>query len=445
MHAKGKSDSEHRILLVQPPMVDGSCFYEIPLNLAYLAAALLKAGFDVTVVDMQVATTEELDRILDEDFRVAGVATYSYTIQASASLCKKVRSKNPDCWIVLGGAHASFSVAETFTVIPEADYIVRGEAEFRFLEMCKIANRGDVKRGDDLGVTGVICSKANRGALLSIPDVSRDVDVFPFASDAFHLFGLEASRKRNSLVPIIASRGCAHRCLYCSSPVFWQGVRIRSWRNLRSELEAYVRMGIDRVNFRDDDMASLVPLHKQLLPFLQNLGFQWGCELRLDRLRDGIIERFVEAGLVRARTAVETIHSHSLKRIRKNWGDCDIEERIRRVHKLVELCPEVRVSFMIGIPGEGEKEIRETMDFAERLRPATCAFWAYSPLPGTPIYQRPKAHGITILPHKQLDPLFSVIETPELSNSQINNLLAEAHRRFTDPTWVTRDNRANRV
>jgi hypothetical protein len=53
-------------------------------------------------------------------------------------------------------------------------------------------------------------------------------------------------------------------------------------------------------------------------------------------------------------------------------------------------------------------------------------------LPGTPIYVAPQVHGIRrIIEHEELGD-FSVIETNDLSNEAINELLQQAHERFPE-------------
>lgn len=420
------------ILLVQPPAVDGSTFYELPLNLAYIASACIAAGLDVDILDMQIETEQRLYEILQNQYDVIGFATYSYTIGATKRLCELIRPLQPTAVLVLGGAHATFSTIQTLESISEADYVIQGEAEERFVLLCQLV--ADLRHEDIEKIYGVV-GRNNISPTISLPQ--SDINQLALASDSFHLFNLKRAMELNSYFPLIASRGCPYRCSYCASPIMWGRPRIRSSTNLFSEIEQLKKYGIKHLNFRDDAFSALQSLHRTLLPFLSQAGIKWGCEFRLDDADENTIRSFVASGMAHARVAVESIHEKSLKKIRKRWKNCSVDERIYRIKLLTTLCESVRVSFMIGIPGETKEDIFMTFNFAEKLRPATCAFWAYSPLPGTPIYKFPKKHGITkILPHDQLDPLYSVIETRQLSNQEINELIKEAHARFPDNRFV---------
>jgi len=429
------------VLLVQPPMVEGSTYFELPLNIAYLASSLRRRGIAVRVLDMQLETFERLHEILAADHpRVIGTTTYSYSLNVTSRLARAFREGAPEATIVLGGPHASFAARESLERFPEIDAVFCGEAEAGFGELCERILGGE----DSAAIAGAVPNVVLRDGPAEPRDLPlQRIDEIPFASDVFDLFDIPKSLGRNRFVPILASRGCVYRCTFCLSPTMWGNLRIRSWPNLRAELERYREMGLGAVNFRDDVFSLLRPLMAPLLEYLGTNGFEWGCETRLDDMTPERSAEFGAAGMSRIRVSVETMKWQSLLAIGKNPRHIDVRSRIRA---LTDHCPDVRVSFMIGIPGDTVADVHSTMDFAETLQPAVCKFWAFSPLPGTPIYRDPAAHGITrILPHDQLDPLFSFIETESMSNDQINALLVEAQQRFADPYWSRDRATARRV
>jgi len=415
-----------KILLVKPPMVDGSDYYELPLNLAYLAAALINAGHDVRIADLQFIGWDEFSVLLANNaFDIVGTTTYSYSLVITKRICAAVRALNKDIPIILGGPHASFSPQETLERFPEVNGILRGESEECLVTLCNlIAMRGSVEAcADDVHNLAI----RNKMGCVG-PKIAPPIDSVIPASKAFHLFNIPRSLQRNPYMPILASRGCVYKCTFCLSPVNWGRMRIRSWGGLREELDFYLESGFSRINFLDDVFSLLHPLMPHLIPYMKEHSMRWGCETRLDDMDPLKIREFCASGMERIRVSAETIHDSSLKLIKKNRRACDIIERVKL---MTELCPDVQVSFMIGIPGETADQIRATMDFADLLRPANCRFWAYSPLPGTPIYENPQEHGIVrILPHEQYNPHVCYIETVSMTNDEINILLAEAYQRF---------------
>ena len=196
------------------------------------------------------------------------------------------------------------------------------------------------------------------------------------------------------------------------------------------ELLVYHEYGISKLHFRDDNFVLVNNEMPRLLAFLKRHHFTWSCEVRLDMLSDQMAQEWVQAGLTEIRVSVETLNSTTLKRIGKEYRNHGLfAERIRT---LTDLGCFVRVSFMLGIPGDTRDDILRTFDYAEKLRPAQSVFGPYEPLPGTPIYWSPEKHGIRrVLDYEELGD-YSVIETEELTNQEINCLLDEALRRFPE-------------
>ena len=116
-----------------------------PLGLAYIAAALRKAGHDISVIDAIGEAPEEfipygqlqqlglsVDKIIeriDKNTQAIGITClYSFIWPIVRSMIKKIRERFPDIIIVCGGEH--------FTALPDfsmesspIDYIVMGEGE----------------------------------------------------------------------------------------------------------------------------------------------------------------------------------------------------------------------------------------------------------------------------------------------------------------------------
>lgn len=418
-----------KILLIKPPMVDGSDYYELPLNLAYLAASLLRARHEVKIADLQLISWEGLsDLLLTNKFDLIGTTTYSYSLTVTERLLQHIRRVSPSVPIVLGGPHASFAPAQTLDRFSAATCLLRGESEDSLVALCNALDDGIAIEA----CAGLIPNLSIRGRLGRVgTEPPKSIDEIAPAFEAFHLFDLSASRRRNPFFPILASRGCVYKCTFCLSPIAWGKMRTRKWAHMKAELDWYVSHGLVQINFLDDVFSLLRRLSPPLIEYLRSHSITWGCETRLDDMTPDRISEYCSAGMRRIRISVETLNEDSLRLINKNPRECNISQRIKL---LSQLCPDVQVSFMIGIPGETPDQIRATMDFAETLRPANCRFWAYSPLPGTPIYEEPFRHGVTkILPHTQYNPHYSYIETTTMTNCEINTLLAEAHERFEVP------------
>jgi radical SAM superfamily enzyme YgiQ (UPF0313 family) len=120
-------------------------------------------------------------------------------------------------------------------------------------------------------------------------------------------------------------------------------------------------------------------LHKKLT---------WVAQTRVDRADREIFEKMRAAGCTAIEFGVESGNQQILNGVDKKIKLADAEETVRlaRVAKLLTSC-----SFILGHPYETEETIRDTIDFAVKLRPDSVSFGIMSPYPGTRIWDMARA------------------------------------------------------
>ena len=126
-----------RVLLVEPPKIPWEMMGDVvapPLGLAQLAGCLEKAGVPVDILDANAlelgwAGTERAIAQASPD--LVGITAFTPYVPEVARAARVARQAAPQATIVLGGPHATFTVAETFETMPEADIIVRGPPRAR--------------------------------------------------------------------------------------------------------------------------------------------------------------------------------------------------------------------------------------------------------------------------------------------------------------------------
>ena len=414
-------------LLIQPPDVLGSRYYEPPLSLLYLASSLSRQGIITRICDMRLAGEKELIFQLNKAPDIVGFSTTSYTMSQVARYAKLVWLNSPESTIILGGAHATYAPEETIKTVPEASYIVLGEAEEI---LCKLVHR--------------LQEEPRRVAsLMNVWSVDNpqpytpryaDMDTIPFASQSLVKLGLSKVLSANPYVPMIASRGCFYKCKFCLSPSYWGKIRIRSFANIKQELREYAQMGAMHINFRDDAFLMIPKVKNTVVPILGEMGFEWSCETRVDHLDVSSIESLIGNGMRKIRVSIETIHQKSHYLLGKGKMP-DLVMAQKTIRALVESGIDVRISFMVGIPGETISDIHKTLMYAENLKPAICKFWAFTPLPGSVFFENPKYFGLQRTCIGDFHPKRSSIQTDHLRAKDIDEILAIAEDRFPDPTW----------
>ena len=87
--------------------------------------------------------------------------------------------------------------------------------------------------------------------------------------------------------------------------------------------------------------------------------------------------------------------------------------------------------FIIGLPGETEQTIRQTIEFAKELNASSTQFAVAIPHPGTALYEECKANGwLTSEEWADYTSEASLIETPWLTAGEVEEARVRAYREY---------------
>ena len=119
----------------------------IPLGISYLVAVLERDGYQVDVVDCQVAKFTQKD--LEDKFRslkpdIVGVTAATVTYFPALEVLKAAKAALPNCVTMIGGPHVTVLDERTFTDSQEVDIVVRGEGEQTMLELARLVSDGNL-------------------------------------------------------------------------------------------------------------------------------------------------------------------------------------------------------------------------------------------------------------------------------------------------------------
>lgn len=115
-----------RVLLINPPIA--SYYHRLglkypPLGVGYIAGSLVKAGYNVKVIDLNVEKID-IKSIPYYDFDIVGISTDTTRYPMALKIAQIAKSKG--CRVVIGGPHTTFLDKETLET-GFIDYVVRGE------------------------------------------------------------------------------------------------------------------------------------------------------------------------------------------------------------------------------------------------------------------------------------------------------------------------------
>ncbi|MFH1258612.1 MAG: cobalamin-dependent protein, partial [Elusimicrobiota bacterium] len=331
-----------KVLLVVPPgtsfiQSDGrkqckECFP--PLGLAYLAAQLIKVGYDVQVYDMVVEkfyheTVVSFDTVLYgatyADYRkkleqycpdLVGIqCMLSSRSKTVLNLCEITKEFNRKIYTILGGHHATALPGHVLQ--NDTDFVVLGEADQSFGELVNaLNNENDISK-----IAGIAYKQNNAIVVQPRVDFLKNLDSLPFP--AWDVVGLEKywqgmlpmgiPLKKQKYGVVNTSRGCPHSCYYCAVPLH-TGERNYRKRNLNSvinEIKWLVdTFGVEEIHFSDDNFfvgkERLKKLCQLLIDNFPQMNFAVPTGTDIQNVEFELIDLLKQAGFYHLAIGIET-------------------------------------------------------------------------------------------------------------------------------------------
>ena len=406
-----------------------------PLGMAYLASLVRAEGHDVKILDME-AVRMEYDQLpaylAAENPDVVGIHGTTPTSKFIAQCARVARATCPRAVIVVGGPHASLLPWDLMRDVPEADYILRGEAEASFPALIRLLSDGDRTAG--LREIPGIGYRTGDGGVFISPDLPKTENLEDLPFPAWDLLPLPAYLEgayRRSM-NIMTSRGCPQACVFsCESVLYGRRFRSRSAKSIVDEMERLlIDHGVERIHFYDAsfmvDEQRVRALCDEILK--RGLALPWRARARADHINRPIIERMKEAGCTELAIGVEAAAPELLRALNKNEDVGVIERAFEVLH---DCGLWISAYFMFGAPGETRKQSYETIEFAKRLDPDWALFSHTTPLPGTRLYETHRDQLMTRDWYDfRLNANSPVLAYGGMEKAEIQEILLAAYRSF---------------
>jgi anaerobic magnesium-protoporphyrin IX monomethyl ester cyclase len=185
---------------------------------------------------------------------------------------------------------------------------------------------------------------------------------------------------------IVTSRGCPAGCTYCIKHVSYQySARLRSPELIMKELWILKEQGIHNIHMYADlftvNRDQVVELCKRMID--ENINIRWTCNSRVDYVDEEMLSLMGKAGCWLISWGIESGNEQILKHARKGAYP-DKADRALRWAKKAGI--KNWGYFIIGLPGETEETIRQTIDFSKKLPLDIALFHVAAPYPGTPFF-----------------------------------------------------------
>jgi anaerobic magnesium-protoporphyrin IX monomethyl ester cyclase len=185
---------------------------------------------------------------------------------------------------------------------------------------------------------------------------------------------------------IVSSRGCPAGCTYCIKHVSYQySARLRSPELIMEELWQLKKLGINNIHMYADlftvNREQVVELCTRMID--EKINLRWTCNSRVDYVDEEMLQLMGKAGNWLISWGIESGNEQILKHARKGaYPD--------KANRALVWAKKAGIKnwgyFIIGLPGETEQTIRETIDFSKKLPLDIALFHVAAPYPGTPFF-----------------------------------------------------------
>lgn len=341
----------------------------------------------VFIEDIKEVYDEVKDRITNDEIFQADMICIS-TITSTASRAYRIAQKinegrEEKIPIVIGGPHVTFLRDEALE-LGCADYIVRGEGEETLIELINCLNHNSGKTLYD--IPGLSFKTSKGGKIIHNPDrlLVKDLNAAPIPD-----FSLVADWEDKKVIPIATSRGCPFECEFCSViQMFGRKMRFKSIVRVMEEIRDALRFNPRHIFFIDDNFAASKKRAKDICQMIISSGlkFSWSAQVRTDILRDPeLIQFMAKAGCINVFIGFESIDQETLNAYNKKQEVDELERCIGLFHGVAI---NIHGMFVINPDINNTELIWRTVAFAKKMRLSSLQLLAYTPLPGTPVFER---------------------------------------------------------
>jgi radical SAM superfamily enzyme YgiQ (UPF0313 family) len=291
----------------------------------------------------------------------------------------------------MGGHFPSLSYRQTLELVPELDSVARFEGEITLLELADCLSRNENWRTVD----GLAHRRGSEIVSNPLRKLIEDLDRLPYPDRDFE----PMSTLGHAIVPLLASRGCARTCSFCSIQTFYRAapgkiVRTRKPARVVEEMISLHReRGTTIFLFQDDDFPLFGAVWRRwasdFVAELHRSGLVnhviWKMNCRADAVDRDLFLALRGAGLYFVYMGLESGNEEGLKTLHKQ---ITVEQNLRAVEILKSIGLVFEYGFMLFDPSSTFSSVRANLDFLRQIigdGSTAVTFCRMLPYDGTPI------------------------------------------------------------
>ncbi len=344
-----------------------------PLDLLNCAALLRDAGHAIRIVDQRASDPRPVDHA-GYDLCIASLSPLDRWQCPNTDLDQVDRALEgfPRDRLILSGAQPTVR-PNVLLQRTQAAGVILGEPEAAVVALADGGTPGTIPG------TATLSQPAERAK----PVTLTDLPIPAFDLLDYRRYRYEVLGERFGLLE--ATRGCPWRCKFCLLEMYGKQYRKKSPAQVAAEVRAAWSAGVRTAYFQDLEFTVDHDLVHAICDAIEGTGLplRWACQTRPDTVDEPLLRRMRRAGCELIHYGVESGVQRIVDTTNKRQSLEAVEAGVRDARRagMRTLC-----YFLLGLPGETEADIDETLRFALRVSPTYASFHPATPYPGTPFH-----------------------------------------------------------
>ncbi len=361
------------------------------LGLRYLLANMGDLKNDTQLIEYNINTRpiDIVESLLEQKPEIIGFGVYIWNTEAITQIVRLIKKIKPEICIILGGPEVSYEF-EAQEIVKAADYLITGQADQMFPEICQSILSG---------------KKPVNKYLTSLPFNLKDI-LFPYEQ-------YNDNDIANRIIYVEASRGCPFKCEFCLSALDKTSYPFDLDLFLK-EMEKLYNRGVRHFKFVDRTFNLKIESSIRIMEFFldkQDKDLFLHFELVPDHLPEKLkstISRFPEHSL-QFEVGIQSLNSDVQELISRKQNTEKARNNLLWIRNHSHA--HIHADLIIGLPGEDIDSFSKSFNELYKMETHEIQLGILKRLRGTPIIRHTEKFDMRFSPY----PPYNI-----LSNKLIN-------------------------
>lgn len=383
-----------------------SRFTHSAIGLRCIYANMQELQADTTILEFSIndAMQSVAEKLLHDSPDIIGLGVYIWNVTLIQELIHIIKKVSPNITIVLGGPEVSY---EPFRVnLDDADYIIKGEGDRAFYELCKkIINE----------------QKSERVVPMTLPNLKEIQLPYKYYTD---------DDIKNRYIYVEISRGCPFECEFCLSSMD-EKVRAFDLDAIIEEFEILWERGARNFKFVDRTFNLNMKSANRILDFFLSKEPPYFAHFEVipDHFPASLREKIQSFphGALQLEIGIQTLNLEIANNISRQLKLDKIQDNISFLES--ETTAHIHLDLIVGLPGESLESFGANLDKLMSMSSCEIQIGILKKLSGTHI----KRHDIEFKMVYSDIPPYDILSNSELSFNDIQ--VMKRFARFWDLTY----------